>query len=202
MARTLFTARAGGDLKLLPNRELLRHQISLNALHFMKQTHSDIVKVVDETGSDFDCDALVTRSTGVGLAALAADCMPITFAAKDVVGVAHVGRVGLVNRISVNTVTTMRSLGAEAITATIGPSICGRCYEVSPEMYHDVATQVPASATSAQAHTLDLRAGVSAQLKECGVTIVNLDICTLENPLYYSYRRGGEVARQAGIISL
>ncbi len=165
MARTLFTARAGGDLKLLPNRELLRRQISLHSLHFMRQTHSDIVKVVDETGSDFDCDALVTRSPGVGLAALAADCMPITFAANNVVGVAHVGRVGLVNKISVKTVLAMRELGAGSITATIGPSICGRCYEVSIEMYGDVTAIAPASATSIEAHSLDLRAGVASQLE-------------------------------------
>ena len=202
MARTLFSARAGGDMKLVPNRELLRRQISLNALHFMRQTHSDIVKVVDETGSDFECDALVTRSTGVGLAALAADCMPITFAANNVIGVAHVGRVGFVNKISINTVLTMRELGARSITATIGPSICGQCYEVSPQMYHDVTTQVPASATSPQAHSLDLRAGVTAQLEDYGVMVINLDICTLEDMHYYSYRRGGETARQAGIISL
>ena len=202
MARTLFTARAGGDMKLLPNRELLRNQISLTALHFMRQTHSNIVKVVDETGSDFECDALVTGSTGVGLAALAADCMPITFAANNVIGVAHVGRVGLVNKISINTVLVMRELGAQAITATIGPSICGRCYEVSPAMYLDVITEVPACATSAQAHSLDLQAGVTAQLGECGVSVINLDICTLENRQYYSYRHGGETARQAGIISL
>ncbi|HEY4898556.1 MAG TPA: polyphenol oxidase family protein [Candidatus Nanopelagicaceae bacterium] len=202
MARTLFTARAGGDLKLLPNRELLRCQISLKALHFMKQTHSNIVKVVDETGSNFECDALVTKSPGVGLAALAADCMPITFAADDVIGVAHVGRVGLVNKISIMAVLTMRELGAEAITATIGPSICGGCYEVSPEMYYDVTTQVPASATSKETHSLDLRAGVTAQLEDCGVTVINLDICTLEDMHYYSYRRGGETARQSGIVSL
>jgi YfiH family protein len=202
MARTLFTARAGGDLKLLPNRELLRRQISLNSLHFMRQSHSDVVKVVDESGSCFECDALVTSSIGVGLAALAADCMPITFASRNVVGVAHVGRVGLVNMISVKTVLLMRELGAESITATIGPSICGRCYEVSPEMYRKVTASVPATSTSTQAHSLDLRAGVTAQLEECGASVINLDICTLENPNYYSYRRGGESARQAGIISL
>jgi len=202
MARTLFTARAGGDMKLLPNRELLCSKISLNVLHFMRQTHSNIVKVVDETGSDFECDALITRSTGVGLVALAADCMPITFAAHDVIGVAHVGRVGLVNKISIYTIHAMRELGAQEITATIGPSICRRCYEVSPEMYLDVTTQVPACATSMHAHSLDLQAGVTAQLEECGVRVINLDICTLENPQYYSYRRGGEAARQAGIISL
>ncbi|MEJ0014739.1 MAG: polyphenol oxidase family protein [Actinomycetota bacterium] len=201
MSRTLFTARAGGDLKLLPNRNLLRRQLSLNALHFMRQTHSDIVKVVDETGSDFECDALITRSTGVGLAALAADCMPITFAASGVIGVAHVGRVGLVNKIAVKTVLKMRELGADSITATIGPSICSRCYEVSPDMYGDVINRVPASATSLHTHTLDLRAGVTAQLEENAVSVFNLDICTLENPEYYSFRRGGESARQAGIIS-
>ena len=202
MARTLFTSRDGGDLKLLPNRELLRRQISLTSLHFMKQTHSDIVMVVDETGGNFDCDALVSRTPGVGLAALAADCMPITFAADGVIGVAHVGRLGLLNNIAMKTVLTMRELGAQAISATIGPSICGRCYEVSPEMYLDVTDQIAATATTEQSHALDLRAGVTAQLNEAEVTVTNLNICTLENAEYYSYRRGGEMARQAGIISL
>ena len=202
MSRTLFTSRAGGDLKSLPNRELLRRSISLPVLHFMRQTHSDRVLVVDEQESDFDCDALITNRPGVGIAALAADCMPITFEADGVVGVAHVGRIGLVNEIAVKTVLQMRELVAGRVVATIGPSICSNCYEVSPEMYREISKQLPATATSDERHALDLQSGVRAQLEAIDVVVKNVGICTLENPGYFSYRRGGEAARQAGVVSL
>ena len=105
MSRTLFTSRFGGDLKLPAQREALRISISLPVLHFMKQSHSDLVLVVDETGGEFEADALITRTKGVGLAALAADCMPITFSAAGMVGVAHVGRVGFIKGIAAKSIS-------------------------------------------------------------------------------------------------
>ena len=202
MSRTLFTSRSGGDLKLLTNRQSLRESLSLNHLHFMHQSHSDRVLVVDEQPGEFDCDALVTTTPGVGLGALAADCMPITFSSERVVAVAHVGRVGLFNEIALKTVTAMKDLGATSIEATIGPSICGQCYEVSTQMYLEGITQIPATATSLKRHALNLQSGVTHQLESVGVRVKDLSLCTLENPLYFSFRRGSESARQAGIISL
>ena len=202
MSRTLFTSRFGGDLKLPSNRELLKRSLSLSTLHFMHQTHSDVVRTTDATGDNFECDAMVTATPGVGLAALAADCMPITFTSETVVGVAHVGRLGLGSQIAIKTVAAMRHLGAINIFATIGPSICSNCYEVSPEMYREFIVRIPQSSTSDLRHSLNLQRGVRAQLLEVGVSVEDLAICTLENPDYFSYRRGGEPARQAGIISL
>ncbi len=202
MSRTLFTSRDGGNLKDFARRESLRIDLSLEQLVFMHQTHSDVVLVVDGSENEPTCDALVTQSKGVGVAAMAADCMPVTFSADGVVGIAHVGRVGLVKGIAQKTVEVMLGLGAEKITATIGPSICGRCYEVSPEMYSEVIALIPATATSAVLHTLDLQAGVTAQLSALGVEIRNVGICTRENPEYFSYRGGDVIERQAGIISL
>ena len=202
MSRTLFTSRDGGDLKLATQRELWRSTLSLQQLHFMRQTHSDIVMLVGDQGSEFEADALVTTTQGVGLAALAADCMPITFSSMDVVGIAHVGRLGLVKAIAVKTVAMMRGLGAIDIEATIGPSICANCYEVSPEMYQELIAFLPATATSEEKHSLDLQSGVASQLTELGVTVTNLGICTLENSGYFSYRGGDFLERQAGIISL
>jgi len=202
MSRTLFTSRYGGDLKSAANRESLRTMISLERLHFMRQTHSDIVCVVGEAGLDFEADALVTTTKGVGLAVLAADCMPITFASANVVGVAHVGRLGLIKEIAPKTIAMMRELGAVEIKATIGPSICGQCYEVSPEMYREISAQIPSTATSEARHCLDLQSGVTSQLNQLGVTVTNLGICTLEKDDYFSYRGGDLAERQAGIISL
>ena len=202
MSRTLFTSRAGGDLKLSSNREKLRRSIALNSLYFMRQTHSDLVMIAEENDGDFDCDALVTTTPGVGLAALAADCMPITLSAGAIVGVAHVGRLGLGTGIAIKTVELMRTLGASDIVATIGPSICGNCYEVSPEMYQEFIKLIPESSTSNFKHCLNLQRGVRSQLEALDVSTIDVAICTLENPLYFSHRRGGEAGRQAGVISI
>ena len=202
MSRTLFTSRGGGNLKELARRESLREVLSLDSLVFMNQTHSDVVLIADGSGSVYDCDALVTKKKGVGLAALAADCMPITFSSPTVVGVAHVGRVGLFKEIAPKTVAIMRELGAVEITATIGPSICGRCYEVLSEMYQESIITLPAAATSDQLHALDLKAGVTFQLQAIGVDVSDVSICTKEDRNYFSFRNGDETARQAGIISL
>ena len=202
MSRTLFTSRDGGDLKDFARRESLRVDLSMDQLIFMHQTHSDQVLVVDGSEGEPQCDALVTRSKGVALAAMAADCMPVTFTSDGVVGIAHVGRVGLVKGIAQRTVETMLGLGAGKITAIIGPSICARCYEVSPDMYEEISTLIPSTATSSELHSLDLKSGVKSQLESLGVTVKDVGICTLENSDYFSFRGGDLSARQSGIISL
>lgn len=202
MSRTLFTSRDGGDLKEDQKKEELRNFLSLEVIHFMNQNHSDVVIVVDERVDELNCDALVTTSRGIGLAALAADCMPITFSADGVVAVAHVGRVGLIKGLASKTVAKMREHGAVDVHAIVGPSICRNCYEVSPEMYREVISLMPACATTDECHTLDLQAGVIAELRELGVASHDVGICTLENSEYFSYRGGDLSPRQAGVISL
>jgi len=202
MSRTLFTSRYGGDLKDPVQREALRICLALPVLHFMKQSHSETVRVVDSAPGEFECDALITNTKGVGLAALAADCMPVTLSSSEWVGVAHVGRVGFTKGLATKTVTMMRELGAGKISATIGPSICGSCYEVSPDMYREISHLFPATKTSDEAHSLDLQSGLICELEAVGVLVSNLNICTLENLDYFSFRRDAESARQAGVISL
>ena len=202
MSRTLFTSRDGGDLKDFARRESLRVDLSMEHLLFMHQTHSDTVLVVDGSEDEPKCDALVTTRKGVALAAMAADCMPVTFTSDQVVGIAHVGRVGLVKGIAQKTVEVMQGLGAGKISAQIGPSICAKCYEVSLEMYVEVTSAIPETATSPALHSLNLQSGVTAQLTALGVEVENVDICTLENPEYFSYRGGDLSSRQAGVISL
>src|SRR5699024_12180484 len=75
-----------------------------------------------------------------GLGVLAADCLPVLFAdpTTGTIGAAHAGRVGLLDGVLAATVDQMRRRGAREILAVIGPAICGRCYEVSPELARDV----------------------------------------------------------------
>jgi YfiH family protein len=137
----------------------------------------------------------------------AADCVPVVLGDPEqgVIGAAHAGRLGLVRGVVPATVARMRKLGAEHITAWVGPHICGRCYEVPAEMRDEVAAVEPATraTTSWGTPAVDLGAGIRAQLERDGVTVIDAARCTLESPDLYSFRRDrDEAGRQAGVVRL
>lgn len=196
------------------NVELLAAQIGVAAtqLHWAEQVHGADVAVVDDPAGPPNghqgVDALVTSVRGAVLCIRVADCMPVLFADVDagVVGAAHAGRKGLVAGVLTATVAAMEQLGASraGIVAEIGPSICGPCYEVPPEMAADVAALVPQTRRSEAANRLDLPAGASAQLKDLGITSISVSAaCTVEQPeRWFSYRRDGRTGRFAGFVGL
>jgi polyphenol oxidase len=152
-------------------------------------------------------DGLVTAEPGVTLGVRAADCVPVLLADADagVIGACHCGRPGLVAGIVPATVAAMGELGADSLTAWLGPHVCGACYEVPPEMQEDVSAVEPASraTTSWGTPSLDVGAGVRAQLEREGVEVVDVSRCTRESPDLYSYRREGRRSgRQAGLVRL
>ena len=107
-------------------------------LLFMNQCHGADVHVVDGpwSGPAPSVDALVTTRRDLALAVLVADCTPVLLAdpAAGVVAAVHAGRPGMLAGIVGRTLAVMRGLGATAVSAAVGPSVCGRCYEVPPEM--------------------------------------------------------------------
>ncbi|WP_433168190.1 peptidoglycan editing factor PgeF [Kribbella sp. CA-247076] len=150
-------------------------------------------------------DALVTTRPDVVLAVRAADCLPVLLAAEGVIGAAHSGRKGMYAGVVPATVDAMRELGADRITAVLGPYACGNCYEVPAEMRAEVAERVPASyaETSWGTPSIDVAAGVRSQLEELDVEVVDATACTIESEDLYSYRREGPVSgRLAGLVKL
>ena len=185
------------------NRGALTRELQLPAIQFMAQSHSNIVKIVNSySDEDVKADALVTTNPDIGLAVLVADCIPLLLSSTTSVAAVHVGRIGMTNGIIDKTLDVMEGLGATGIFAWIGPSICGECYEVSQDMYEEVTTFFPASATSPEKHSLDLPRGVIEILRERGIDTHALGICTLENSRFFSHRRDKSIGRQAGVISL
>jgi YfiH family protein len=178
-------------------------------LHFMKQCHGSEVHVVD-AASDADAappvDGLVTAAPGVALAALVADCTPVLLADAHagVVGAVHAGRPGMMAGIVHVAVARMRELGARDLTAVVGPSVCGRCYEVPADLRAEAAAVVPESATVSWTGTpaFDVAAGVVAQLRADAVAVQWVPGCSREDPRLYSYRRDGLTGRFAGVVVL
>jgi len=212
MARTFFSSRHAGNLathvgddleQVRIRREKMKSLLSTSDLVFMEQTHSDqVVEVTADRQAAYEADALFTSVKGVSLSVLTADCIPLLISTSTHVAAVHVGRPGLVNEIAIKTVHAMRNAGASDFTAVMGPSVCGECYEVSPEMYAEVIAQIPATATTAQKHALNLQQGLRFQLESLGVQVSEVARCTKEDGNYFSYRREQSTGRQIGVISL
>jgi YfiH family protein len=115
----------------------------LDQLATVHQVHSADVVVIEEphTGDRPKADAMVTRTPGVILGILTADCQPVLFADPQagVVGAAHAGWRGALDGVLEATLDAMESIGAKRgnTIAVIGPSISQRAYEVGPEFLDD-----------------------------------------------------------------
>ena len=178
---------------------------SIPNAQFMNQVHGDKVVVIDELlATDPTCDAMITTKTGISLVVMVADCIPLLFISRDAVAAVHVGRAGLINKVAIKTLHQMRTMGAIDVHAIIGPSICGRCYEVPFEMQQDVIANHPRAFSTTHKGTpgLDLPAALIADLVSEGVTYEASPICTLEDNLYFSHRKQNPTGRFAGVVSL
>lgn len=168
------------------------------------QIHSADAVVVDRPwGPEGQprADALVTKTPGLAIAALAADCTPILFAdpRARVIGAAHAGWKGARIGILEATVTAMEKLGArrDTISAAIGPCISQANYEVGPEFEATFLAEDPTNARyfsvprpGAKAH-FDLPGYVAERLAAAGLgRIERLDACTYAaDSRYFSFRR-------------
>ena len=177
-------------------------------LLFLQQCHGRDVAVADGpwSGEAPAADGVVTATAGLGLAVLVADCTPVLLADPDagVVGAVHAGRPGMVARIVDVALDRMRGLGATRIAAVVGPSVCGRCYEVPAALRAQAAATSPEAATVSWSGTpaVDVAAGVVAQLAARDVAVHWVPGCAREDERLFSYRRDGRTGRYAGVVTL
>jgi YfiH family protein len=184
---------------------VVANRAHIGAAQFMNQVHGDEIIIVDSVTTDVPtCDGLITTKPAISLAVMVADCIPLLLVSKEAVGAIHVGRAGLVNRIALKAIHTMRSLGSIDIHAILGPSICGACYEVPFEMQQDVMQEHPRAFATTRKGTpgLDLPKALIADLVSAGVSYEASTICTYEDEMYFSHRRQNPTGRFAGVVSL
>ena len=227
-ARALFTGRSGGvsiaehaglnlarhvgddEHAVERNRDLLAAALGTPVV-FVDQVHSTDVHVLPRRGEVpvVSADAMVTDRDDVALAIMVADCLPVLLSdpRRGVIAAAHAGRQGLLGGVLQRTVEEMAALGARAedLEASIGPAICGACYEVPAAMREEAAAVLPETwaRTSRGTPSLDLRAGAVAVLEAAGVPRPAIDAdhpCTLEDERFYSYRRHPLTGRFAGVL--
>ena len=126
----------------------------------------------DVTGTD----GVVTTRSDLVLASMAADCLPVLAAdaVAGVLGAAHSGRLGTEGAIAATLVGAMVDQGARTdhIRVFLGPTICGSCYEVPPELQAQTAERTPEAASTTRWGTtgVDMLAAVTANGGTGGVS--------------------------------
>jgi len=185
------------------NLEKLRERVG--SFVVMSQVHGDGVVVVDEVPAEAPiADALITSNPNLALVVMVADCIPLLLRSEKLVAAVHVGRAGLINSIALKTVAKMREIGAVQISGSIGPAICGSCYEVPQELHDQVSAAHPLASSKTRVGTpaLDLPRALVAALAAVDVPVEISAGCTLEDDDYFSFRRSKVTGRQAGVIRL
>jgi YfiH family protein len=168
---------------------------------------ADVARVDSAPAIIDDIDALITDRPGIGLFTTHADCFPIvlwdTF--HRAVGLAHAGWRGTQAGVAVAALNAMaREFGTKPrdVRAGIGPGICGRCYEVGPEVASNFA-EAFLTRGDGDRFLLNLATANITQLKEAGVTAVHdIAMCTKESYLFPSHRRLPDGTRFGAIVAL
>jgi YfiH family protein len=188
------------------HRSALADAVGVDRIQYMEQVHGSTAVWAEDAGEAPVADALLSR--GMPVAVMVADCVPILLAGqfddgRPALGAVHAGRVGLAAGVVTAALDELRAAGVQDLEAWIGPSICGRCYEVPAELRDHVERLVPGTAatTSWGTPALDLPAGVARQLGQAGIEAhTEATACTFEEAELFSHRRAPGEGRFAGLV--
>jgi polyphenol oxidase len=146
-------------------------------------------------------DGHISTTAGTALAVTVADCTPVFLAhPRGAIAALHAGWKGTALGILPAGLDAFASLGcpADECVVHLGPSICGRCYEVGPEVLERVLGK-PAQAKGC----LDVRAVLAEQAVRYGVRDLSVsDRCTRCDAGQFFSHRGGDQGRQLGLIAM
>ena len=179
--------------------------MNLDKIVKLNQTHSSIVKIINENCDEnklINADGLVTNLKGVGLSILGADCAPIIFYdnISKIVAACHAGWRGAVNNIVESTVACMETLGAKRnnIESVIGPTIQKDSYRIKEDVAQ-IVRQTPffkknnsiLFSISKTEHFFDLpllikESLINAKVKK--INNINIDTYNCSN-LFFSHRK-------------
>ena len=144
-------------------------------------------------------DGHLTVARGVACAVTVADCVPVFIAhPSGAVALLHAGWRGTAARIVEKGIGRLVDLGLDAadLRVHLGPAICGRCYQVGPDVFEQLTGW-----QTIRNRNVDLRALLAEQAKESGVRQLSASPhCTrCDNDRFFSHR-AGDAGRQVAVI--
>jgi YfiH family protein len=146
-----------------------------------------------------DADGHAAPERGTAAAVSIADCVPVFLAhPSGATALLHSGWRGTAAHILDQGVAALAHRGfvASELRIHLGPSICGKCYEVSPEVYRQLTGRAVAKPATA-----DLRALLADRARALGVRYITTSPwCTrCHNDRFFSHR-AGDTGRQVAVM--
>jgi hypothetical protein len=146
-----------------------------------------------------DGDGHFAPTRGTAMVVTVADCVPVFVAhPAGAAAMLHAGWRGTAGGILGQGIERFRDAGLHPsdLAVHLGPSICGKCYEVGPEVYRALTGREVERPTCA-----DLRELLASQAEAVGVTRISTSRwCTrCHNDRFFSHRCG-DLGRQLGVI--
>lgn len=217
-----------GDVQehVVENRQRLADALELpfDAFTFAEQIHGSEVAIVtarergrgrlDMADALPGADGMVTAESGICLATMYADCVPLYFVdpVRRVIALSHAGWKGTARNIAASTVTQMtREYGCEpeSIHAAIGPSIGPCCYEVDEHVIEKFDSIQPVTKPSANhgRFMLNLQEMNRRLMIQAGIMSTNIEVTELctscQTAQFFSYRaEGGKTGRMIAWMAL
>jgi hypothetical protein len=143
-------------------------------------------------------DGHLTEVPGTAMAVTLADCVPIFLGHPSGLGaILHSGWKGTAAGIVRHGLQefTRRGLQIRDVLVHAGPAICGRCYEVGPEVHLAVTGKRVDEPT-----VVDLREVIASHARQAGATVTISEWCTrCHNERFFSHR-AGDNGRQLGVL--
>lgn len=189
--------------EILPRWEALREFLGADRLATAHQVHgADIVEHRQGWQGWLRCgpaDGHLSPAAGTALAVTIADCVPVFIAHRSgATALLHSGWKGTAGRITERAIMMLTARGAPASELTLhcGPAVCGRCYEVSPDVHAALTGRTVSRPTP-----VDLRALIASHARAAGVRDLSISpSCTrCDNDRFFSHR-AGDLGRQLGVL--
>jgi YfiH family protein len=146
-----------------------------------------------------DADGHYAPIPGIAVAVTVADCVPVFIVhPSGAAMMLHSGWRGTAAAILEHGLETLKRAGLRAVDLRIhlGPAICGKCYEVSPDVFAQLTGRTPERPTP-----VDLRAVLAEQARAAGVRRVTVSPwCTRCNNDRFFSHRAGDPGRQIAVV--
>lgn len=146
-----------------------------------------------------DADGHLSHEEPTAMAVTLADCVPVFVAhPRGAAAMLHSGWKGTAAGIVASAIRVLGSLGFHAgeLRVHCGPAICGRCYEVGPDVYTALTGR-----TTNESAPVDLRELILGHAQAAGVRHVSMSSsCTrCDNDRFFSHRCHDQ-GRQLGVL--
>jgi hypothetical protein len=210
-----FDLALGGDRPVGPAVDRWRRLAALagmrTAIH-SRQVHGTEIWVHRERGAPAVAvmdgwDGHATERAGLLIAVGIADCTPVSIvdAERHCVALVHAGwrgaAAGIVER-GIERLAAEWESAPDALWLHCGPAICGRCYEVGPEVHAALHPDRPPPPGKAN---VDVRAAIVERAVGHGVRPERITVsahCTRCGGGHFFSHRGGDLGRQYGVLGI